>query len=149
MYNVPAPSTAQKGNQLGIYEETGEEYAQEDLDQFYAEYATGVPQGTAPQLASINNASAPTDPAHAGGESDLDFEIAVPLIHPQSTVLYEVAGVQDTDDLFNSFLDAVDGSYCASSDQGDCGTFKPVPVISFSYGEAEADLPTNLLQVCQ
>ena len=69
--------------------------------------------------------------------------------------------------LFNTFLDAIDGSYCnysAYGIDGDspgidpvysddqpggykgslmCGTFKPTNVISFSYLEAEIDLPFN------
>ena len=52
----------------------------------------------------------------AGGESDLDFQLAYPLIYPQTITLYQ------TDDLnyatnpnstslggFNTFLDALDG----------------------------------------
>jgi tripeptidyl-peptidase-1 len=54
--------------------------------------------------------------ADAGGESDLDFELAFPLLYPQNIKLYQ------TDDLnyatntslatnggFNTFLDALDG----------------------------------------
>lgn len=68
---------------------------------------------------------------------------------------------------FNTFLDALDGSYCTYSAYGEtgndpsidpvypdpaaggykgklqCGVYKPTNVISASYGEAEADLPIN------
>lgn len=58
----------------------------------------------------------------------------------------------------NTFLDALDGSYCSYIDPIDpvypdpnplgyqgklqCGVYKPTNVISISYGEQEDDLPT-------
>ena len=106
----------------------------------------------------------------AGGESDLDFELAYPLIYPQTITLFQ------TDDdnyansgkylgIFNTFLDALDGSYCTYSAFGitgdssgidppypdpanggykgnlECGVYKPTNVISISYGEQENQLP--------
>lgn len=38
LYNVTAPTLARQGNSLGIYE-SGDTYAQADLDQFFASYA--------------------------------------------------------------------------------------------------------------
>ena len=95
------------------------------------------------------------------------------LIWPQQVTLYqtddqiyepiEVA----TTNVFNTFLDALDGSYCTYSAYGEtgdnptydavypdpaaggykgsrqCGVYKPTKVISASYGQAEADLPPN------
>lgn len=100
---------------MGIYEE-GDYYAQEDLDLFFANYTPYIPQGTHPTPAFIDGATAPTDVADAGGESDLDFELAYPLLYPQTITLYQ------TDDRyyatnpnststggFNTFLDALDG----------------------------------------
>mgnify|MGYP005988070985 CR=1 FL=1 len=98
---------------------------------------------------SINNATAPTDPAHAGVEADLDWEIAVPIVYPQDTVDYQTKGVDKTGtDVVESFLDAIDGSYCPSSFPGQCGAFKPVPVISFSYAIDEADFTIKYINVC-
>lgn len=147
MYNISKLDEAVEGNDLGIFELDPQRYSQEDLDEFYAKYASEVPKGTGPELASVNGGKAPTDQSHAGGEADLDFQIGIPLIYPQGSVNYQVVG-QDRDDLFDSFLDAVDGTYCSKSNQGDCGTFKPVPVISFSWGATEVDWPTNYLKVC-
>ena len=100
---------------MGIFEE-GDYYAQEDLNLFFANYTPYIPQGTHPIPAFIDGAEAPTDTADGGGESDLDFELAYPLIYPQTITLYQ------TDDLyyatnpnststggFNTFLDALDG----------------------------------------
>jgi len=102
-------------NSLGIFEE-GDYYAQEDLNLFFANFTPYIPQGTHPTPAFIDGATAPTDVADAGGESDLDFELSYPLIYPQTITLYQ------TDDEyyatnpnstssggFNTFLDALDG----------------------------------------
>lgn len=72
-------------NSLGIFEE-GDFYLQEDLDLFYATFARNVPTGTNPIPASIDGGLDP-NPAtgYAGGESNLDFSLAIPLIYPQNT----------------------------------------------------------------
>lgn len=153
-------------NSLGIFEE-GDYYAQADLDLFFANYTPSIPKGTHPIPAFIDGAEAPIDTADAGGESDLDFELAYPLIYPQTITLYQ------TDDVFyatnpnststggfNTFLDALDGSYCSYIDPIDpsypdpngykgklqCGVYKPTNVISISYGGQEADLPAAYQQ---
>lgn len=144
---------------MGIFEYSGDVYAQEDLDNYYATYASDIPKGTGPKVDNIDGASAPGPVSGAGGESDMDFELAIPLIYPQTTELYETA-VQNND-IFNTWLDAVDGSYCTSTSHGEtgddptvdgttnneeCGTHTPANVISVSYGTAEADYPTYYLQ---
>jgi tripeptidyl-peptidase-1 len=49
-----------------------------------------VPHGTHPKLRSINGAYGPTNnTALAGDEADLDFEVAIPLVWPQKTVLFQ------------------------------------------------------------
>ncbi|OTA00191.1 tripeptide peptidase [Trichoderma parareesei] len=158
MYNITAGTTAVSTNALGIFE-TEDTYAQQDLTLFWENFATNIPSSTGPKVDEIDGATAPTSPFNAGGESDLDFEIAIPIIYPQTTVLYQAA--VKNDDIFNTFLDAIDGSYCTFSDDGEtgddptidgttrneqCGSFKPTNVISFSYGTAEADYPTYYLQ---
>lgn len=96
------------------------------------------------------------------------------LIYPQTVTLYQTddqiyepledstKGIQ-----YNTFLDAIDGSYCTSTAYGEtgddpeidavypdtadggykgtrqCGTFIPAKVISLSYVEAEVDTPIN------
>ena len=39
MYNITAGTTAAAGNELGIYEDLGDVYSQEDLDLFFAKFA--------------------------------------------------------------------------------------------------------------
>lgn len=118
LYNVPPPNpnrTVSPDNSLGIFEE-GDFYAQEDLDLFFANFTPYIPAGTHPIPNFIDGANAPVSVQNAGGESDLDFELAYPIIYPQTITLYQ------TDDLFysnspnstatgifNTFLDALDG----------------------------------------
>jgi tripeptidyl-peptidase-1 len=92
---------ARYDNSLGIFE-AGEEYAQVDLDLFFANFTPNIPQGTAPIPALIDGSIASTDVAHAGGEPELDFEIAYPLIYPQTITVFQAPG-------FNNMLDAIDG----------------------------------------
>lgn len=121
-----------------------------------------IPTGTHPILKAIDGAKAPNPVTSAGPESDLDFQISYPIIWPQNSVLFQ------TDDMvyennytfrgfLNTFLDAIDGSYCSQispldpvypdprpggyKGQLQCGKYQPTNVISISYGEAEADLP--------
>ena len=98
----------------------------------------------------------------AGAESDLDFQISYPLIYPQNTILFQ------TDDpvyeanytyegFLNTFLDALDGSYCSTISPLDppypdpqsggysgalqCGVYKPVS----DYGSRNLQILTSVL----
>ena len=111
----------------------------------------------------------------AGGESDLDFQISYPIIYPQNSILFQTddiyyaTGQEPSQGFLNTFLDALDGSYCTYSAFGEtgdssidpkypdpnrngfqgqrqCGVYTPTNVISISYGEQEDDLPTNYQQ---
>lgn len=139
---------------------------------FWATLYPEIPQGTYPIEKNIDGAfGAAKNVSSAGVESDLDFEAAQPLIWPQKTVLFQ------TDDEFyelnetstntpirgfwNTFYDALDGSYCTYSAFGEtgncvrpecldpaypdpnpggykgqlqCGVYEPTNVISISYG---------------
>jgi tripeptidyl-peptidase-1 len=116
LYGVPFPeypNGPRSDNALGIFED-GDYYAQEDLDLFFANFTPYIPQGTSPTPAFIDGAEAPIDTADAGGESDLDFELAYPLIYPQKITLYQTddcnyATNPNTTGGFNTFLDALDG----------------------------------------
>lgn len=172
MYNITQATKAAPNNQLGIFEE-GDFYAAEDLIEFFTLLAPNIPITTMPKLEGIDGGFAPG--AVAGGESDLDFQISYPIIYPQNSVLFQTddifyaTGVEGGGGIFNTFLDAIDGSYCNYSAFGEtgnapidpvypdpivagyegqlqCGVYKPTNVISISYGEQEDDLPTNYQQ---
>lgn len=156
---------------VGVFE-ASDAYAQADLDLFFQLYAPHIPQGTHPTLNSIDGGQDPSSPgAPVDGESDFDLSVAYSLIYPQKVILYQVDDSTyvnlDSKIYFNSFLDALDGSYCTYSAygvtgndpaidpvypnpaeggyKGDlmCGTYKPTRVISISYGVSEFDAPLN------
>ena len=171
LYGVPPATMANPSNSMGIFEE-GDYYAQEDLNLFFANFTPRIPQGTHPIPAFIDGAKAPVAVKNAGGESDLDFMLTYPLIYPQSITLYQTDDRHYATDPnstssggFNTFLDALDGSYCTYSAFGEtgddpvldptypdpakngykgqlqCGVYTPTNVISVSYGGQEYDLP--------
>jgi len=92
------------------------------LNSFFTQYAPNVPNGTAPIPAFIDGAQAPVavdDPTNTG-ESDIDLDMAYSLIYPQIVTLYQTddapqAALSVNGSLLgflNTFLDALDGSYC-------------------------------------
>ncbi|KAJ5273032.1 hypothetical protein N7478_008157 [Penicillium angulare] len=162
MYNITEGKTATKGNELGIFEGIGDVYAQEDLDLFFTTLASKIPSGTHPTLKAVDGGKAPVSILEAGAESDLDFQISYPIIWPQNSILFQTDDMVYEDNytfrgFLNTFLDAIDGSYCDeispldpsypdTQDGGykgslQCGVYDPPNVISISYGSAEADLP--------
>ncbi|KAK3319647.1 alkaline serine protease [Cercophora scortea] len=178
-YTVPEGKTAAPGNELGIFESLNDHYSKDDLDGYFSKIYPKIPNGTYPIEKLIDGAvGAAQTNDEVGAESDLDFQAAWPLIWPQKTVLFQ------TDDQYyeinqttlttpylgfwNTFFDALDGSYCHFSAFGEtgnckkpecldpvypdpnpggykgqlqCGVYKPTNVISISYGGGEADLP--------
>lgn len=146
LYQIPPTKLANPNNTMGIFETEGDVYSQEDLNQFYAAAAPGIPKGTGPIIHLINGATAPNPPSSAGTESDLDFEIAIPIIYPQKTSLYQIqypgnAGYKNFNYIFNDFLDAFSGPYCHDNgDEGsgkECNDLTPPNVLSVSWGDSE------------
>lgn len=151
-------------------------YNNDDLNLFFANFTPNIPQGTQPVLKSIDGGKAPVNQSQAGGESNLDIELALPIIFPQKLWVYQVddinyaTGVLPSNGFGNTFLDALDGSYCtytAYNETGDdptldptypdtlpggynktkqCGVYRPANVISISYGEQENQLPNGYQQ---
>ncbi|KAH8703187.1 putative protease S8 tripeptidyl peptidase I [Talaromyces proteolyticus] len=178
LYDIPLPANKPNPqNVLGLYEQ-GDYFAKSDLDLYWKHINPEIPQGTypTPHLIDGANYSVPANSSLNGGESNIDIEMTISLIYPQETVLYQVddqlyepAEVATTN-LFNTFLDALDGSYCNYSAYGQtgndpnidpiypdtreggyqgqlqCGVYKPTNVISASYGQAEADLPQKYVE---
>ncbi|PVH88867.1 putative Tripeptidyl-peptidase sed1 [Cadophora sp. DSE1049] len=170
LYDIPNAHIKDSVNALGLFE-SGDIYAQADLNSFFASWAPNVPQGTHPLLDSIDGGQAPVSPDSEfnTGESDIDMDIAYALIYPQTVTLYQVDDNIEAfeDGGFNTFLDALDGSYCTYKAYGlsgdspgidpvypdpapggykgknQCGTYKPTRVISVSYGVSEYDAPLS------
>lgn len=188
VYNIPNNTLASPGNELGIFESLDDHYSKYDLDVFFSTIYPYIPNGTYPEERLVDGAvgsieEAGIDESDAGEESDLDFMAAFPLIWPQGTVLfqsddqfYEINQTSASTPYFgfyNTFFDALDGSYCTYSAYGEtgdctaaecldpiypdpneggykgqlqCGVYEPTNVISISYGGGEADLPAYYLE---
>lgn len=168
-------TTAHPNNSMGVYESLLQYWNQEDLDSFFTDYYPQIPNGTHPIDYLIDGAVAETDDAaDDGGEAMLDLDLAYPIVYPQTITIWS------EDDLnyqgqanvtylggFNTWLDAMDGSYCTYSAYGQtgddteyqldpvypdvlpggykgelqCGVFEPTTVMSISYAGPEASLP--------
>lgn len=176
-YGIPESKTAVHGNKLGIYESLDVHYSKKDLDIYFSTLYPNIPNGTYPEERLIDGAIGAiedtTEFVPINLEAPLDFDSSGPLIYPQTLVLfqeddeyYESTG--NFNGLWNTFLDAIDGSYCtyaAYGEKGDCtdpvcvdpaypdpnpggykgalqcGVYKPTNVISISYGASEAFFP--------
>lgn len=172
LYQIPpAPDSVHPNNSLGIYASDLEFWVQCDLDAFFTNY-TNIPNGTHPIAANIDGGQQTVeDLKNAGGEITMDLTLSYPIVYPQTIVDFQVDDFIYQSKLrlpkpvifgFNTFLDALDGSYCnftAYNQTGngpvdpiypdpmggwqgelECGTKLPTNVISVSYGTQEADV---------
>ncbi|KAH8893898.1 subtilisin-like protein [Thozetella sp. PMI_491] len=127
-YSIPAADKAAPGNALGVFEK-GSWYQFADLDQFFETYAPSIPQGTRPTNLSIDLdqwffdvVSTDTFP----NEADLDLDVAYPIVYPQNITVFQVDDMYYTHyssylGIMNTFLDAIDGTYCNYSAYGETG----------------------------
>ncbi|KAJ4158190.1 uncharacterized protein LMH87_008726 [Akanthomyces muscarius] len=147
MYQIPTSSGGApvQNNVLGIFETEGDYYNQADLDEFISIAAQNITGKPKPLKYLINGATLDESRDDAGGESNLDFQMAVPIVYPQQTALYQIQypkyGLEDFNYIFAQFQDALLGPYCGDNgDQGsgvDCNQY-PVPsVLSVSWGDIE------------
>lgn len=178
LYNIPDAKYSDPANVQGIYE-TGDAFAQADLDLFFKNFAPNVPQGTSPTVDSVDGGLAPVPAGSVlnTGESDIDIDLSYALIYPQQVTVYQVDDIPNAvlgefnkAGFLNTFLDAVDGSYCNYSAYGitgdsptidatypdtapggytgqrQCGVYKLTRVLTISYGEAEVNFPKAYVQ---
>ncbi|KAK8009688.1 Aldo/keto reductase [Apiospora arundinis] len=160
LYHLPRGSSAQPGNSHGIAAYTTNSYHPSDLDVFFANFSKKQ-VGDRPIFESIDGGSIPQNFPNktSYAESSLDLQYAMSLVYPQNVTLYQVGDLTGNGS-FNSFLDALDGSYCDYEGGDDpkqdgvfpnpdpkgfqgpraCGTTKATNVISTSYGYNEAAL---------
>jgi tripeptidyl-peptidase I len=170
LYNISLGTLAIEGNDLALYETQLQRFSQQDFNDFAKVYASFM-NDTVPIYRSINGGKPQTNTTSMdGGEVMLDFDIAWPIIYPQKIIVYEVDDEpyerhRPRISHYNSFFDALDGSYCnrtAFGEAGDdpqwdpiyphnrtggyhhpamCGVYKPSNVISFSYVFSEEIYP--------
>lgn len=143
-YDIPDGALAQKGNEMGFFESDGDEWDQPDLDDFYTKMKLDrIPQGHGPKNVNIDGADGPqTNQTLGGSESLLDLEMAIPIIYPQSSIVYQVQAIPDPNNRnwnrnLDYFLDIFSESFCKDNGDGngtlECNT-QPVPnLLSISW----------------
>ncbi|KAI6091726.1 subtilisin-like protein [Hypoxylon rubiginosum] len=135
LYGIPKGTKKNPDNRMGIFQSLGQHYTQYDLDMFFYSFTSEIPNGTHPELFSVNGGQGPTTSLRlAGTEANLDFQMAYGLIWPQDAVLYQVddewyQNIYQTDPMmytgfFNNLWNAIDGSYCTFSAFGETGNCK-------------------------
>jgi tripeptidyl-peptidase I len=139
----------------------GDAYNQDDLNNFWTQYADFIPEGTGPTVYSINGATAPG--TEIDGEELLDLQMAYPVAYPQEVVVFQTP-YNNKGGLANDFLDAVDPEYC-NFDGGDdplldptfpvfmgyqgpamCGNYSITNVVSISFAIDEAGLGQHYVE---
>ncbi|MCJ1331718.1 hypothetical protein MMC10_008410 [Thelotrema lepadinum] len=165
LYNIPPQTSCHPDNSLGIFEFNAT-YVQDDMDLFFKYMAPQIPVGTAADNNLINGAK--TDPSIVldgstytpALESNLDFQIAWPLMYPQNLTLFSALmtdsqlaidlntsttatqfGSLIEDDAIDDLASALDASYCTGSSNSPCGVLEAPKVLSISYGNDESDVP--------
>jgi tripeptidyl-peptidase-1 len=115
----------------GIFEE-GENYDKADLKLWIKNFAPYIPIDTIPEESNVDGGIGPVPQANGGGEALLDITIAYELIYPQVVNVFSVDDpyeAENTSGFMDTWLDAVDGSFCTYSafgQTGDNNTVDPV-----------------------
>ncbi|KAI0876507.1 peptidase S8/S53 domain-containing protein [Hypoxylon argillaceum] len=133
MYGIPKGTTKHAGNKMGIFQSLKQHYTQQDLNTFFWAFTDDIPNGTHPELLSVNGGEGATEDLYdAGTESNLDFQMAYGLIWPQEPALFQVDDEwyqqsqltsSEYAGFFNNLWNAIDGSYCtfeAYGEKGNC-----------------------------
>ncbi|KAF8317469.1 subtilisin-like protein [Clavulina sp. PMI_390] len=154
LYGINYTPTKNQPNGYGIVEYTPQSYLPGDLDKFFGTYAPSLVHQR-PVNTSIDGGVLSFD---NNGESDLDLEYGMALVGPAQKVNLYQTGDPIIGASFNTFLTALDSSYCAGGDPNQdpaypdtqpggykgnsCGVYKNAlpKVVSTSYGYNEADL---------
>ncbi|KAK3615613.1 hypothetical protein LTR56_026487, partial [Elasticomyces elasticus] len=151
LYHIPNLTLTDPVNSLGVYGQSPG-FSQEDLDEFFASFTPTVPQGTQLIINLVDNGVAPMAQSVAGTEADIDLDLAISLVYPQTVTLYQFgtitvnytdAEVEDTVTFLDPFLDSIDVSFCTSAEQSAglaCGTLELTRVTSFSYDGDEVSI---------
>ena len=137
LYNIPIPASSNARNSLGVVELNPlSQYSQIDLDLFFQNFSHPL-VGRPPQIISIDGG----DPRYTDpftyfdelGEADMDLQLTMSLTYPLNVTIYSV-GDNYVGGQFDTWLDALDGSYC-SFEGGD------VPGIDPIYPDNSTEVP--------
>ncbi|PNP40534.1 hypothetical protein TGAMA5MH_07531 [Trichoderma gamsii] len=144
IYSVPKGDKKAPDNSLGMFE-TGSWYSPTALKSFLTNY-TDIPPETTLFNITIDISVAHFDQSNDGGEADLDVQMALPLVYPQNITVYQVDddyyttfGREPYRGMFQSWLNAIDGSYCNYTAFGETGNN---PEVDPTYPDNNQD-PSN------
>ena len=96
LYDIPQSTPFIASNTYGVFEFNGS-YIQSDMDKYFQQIARDIPVGTAAKNIFVNGAPFDTNMSSNPGvseESNLDFQLAWPLIYPQNISLYDTIPTQ-------------------------------------------------------
>ncbi|PCH45047.1 subtilisin-like protein [Wolfiporia cocos MD-104 SS10] len=166
LYNFTYTLQATQNNTVGIVEYSPNAYLDADLDAFFGNFSPSL-VGQRPGLVSIDGGYEQTSFAgiSINGEADLDVQYAMALVGPtQNVTVYQVGDTVEGG-TFNTFLDALDATYCTFEGGDDpsidpvypdpyggyngtenCGTAPLSYIFSTSYGFTEAYLGSAYIQ---
>ncbi|KAI9066077.1 subtilisin-like protein [Trametes sanguinea] len=158
LYNFSYIPLATHKNSIGIVEYAPQVYNATDLDMFFGNFSKSQ-VGQRPNLISIDGGTVDVDfwGLSVNSESNLDLEYAMALVGKSQPVTLYQTGDNVQGASFDTFLDALDGSFCSFEggddpsedpvypDPGDggykgaleCGTVTPTYIISTSYSYDE------------
>ncbi|RFU80370.1 subtilisin [Trichoderma arundinaceum] len=144
IYKVPKGDKNAPGNSLGLFE-TGSWYSPTALTSFLANF-TDIPPETTLLNITIDISKTHFDRPNDNGEADLDVQMALPLVHPQNITVYQVDDDYYTyygrvayRGMFQSWLNAIDSTYCNYTAFGETGNN---PNVDPTYPDNNQD-PSN------
>ncbi|KAH8798638.1 peptidase S8/S53 domain-containing protein [Xylogone sp. PMI_703] len=147
IYGVPKGDKKAPGNSLGLFEH-GSWYSPISLATLLANF-TDIPPETRPINITIDISQTHyNDNFSFDGEASLDIQMALPLVYPQNITIYQVdddyyavyaASLETYLGLFQSWLNAIDKSYCNYTAFGETGND---PNIDPTYPDNNPD-PAN------
>lgn len=132
LYDIPQGHLSHSDNSMGIFETQLQPWDQKDLNIFYSNCYPDIPNGTHPISHNIDGGVAKTkNMDKSGSETNLDLDTAYPIVYPQTITVFDVDDLlyqKEINDTytwgFNTFLDAIDGSYCTYKAFGETGDLK-------------------------
>ncbi|KAF8302073.1 subtilisin-like protein [Clavulina sp. PMI_390] len=145
LYGIDYTPTKNMPNGFGVVEYTPASYNPEDLDMFFEKHAPAL-VGKRPANRSIDGGVLDTThkTLNINGESDLDLEYAMALVGQHQIVSLYQTGDTVIGGSHNTFLDALDSSYCAGNDPSYDPTYpdtKPGGYKGNSCGVYKNELP--------
>lgn len=159
LYGLPDPDTIKPFTDarvpLGLVEFSPASQYPPDLDDFFIKYTGSCYGKGQPRHISINGGVPYPDPENHPEhftEPDGDIEIAWSIVYPNDVAIYQIGDGGS----FDSFLDALDGTYCDSgggpgtnASNPQCGSASGrdlADVISISWTNGEADFSPRYLE---